>query len=83
FKEGTRWPEFIVATIVTIVVATLSMKLIGLAILAIIWLIVVVLAASFKKTFAGLTGDSYGAINEISEVSVLILVNVFVYSGLL
>ena len=83
FKEGTRWPEFIVATIVTIVVATLSMKLIGLAMLAIIWLIVVVLAAYFKKTFAGLTGDNYGAINEISEASVLILVNVFVHSGLL
>ena len=83
FKEGTRWPEFIVATIVTIVVATLSMRLIGLAMLAIIWLIVVVLAAYFKKTFAGLTGDNYGAINEISEASVLILVNVFVHSGLL
>ncbi|MFC1992284.1 adenosylcobinamide-GDP ribazoletransferase [Chloroflexota bacterium] len=83
FKEGTRWPEFIVATIITIIVATLSMKLIGLVILAIVSIIIMVLATYFKRTFAGLTGDNYGAINEISEASVLILINIFVYSGLL
>ena len=83
FKEGSRWPGFIVATIVTIAIAVVSMQLIGLAVLATVWLIVVALAAYFKKTFAGLTGDNYGAINEISEVSVLILVNMFVHSGLL
>ena len=83
FKEGTVWPGFTLAAIVTIVVAALSMKLVGLVILAIVSIITIVLAAYFKKTFAGLTGDNYGAINEISEVSVLILVNVFVHSGLL
>ena len=83
FKEGTAWPGFTLGTIVTIVVAALSMKWVGLVILAIVSIITIVLAAYFKKTFAGLTGDNYGAINEISEVSVLILVNVFVHSGLL
>jgi len=83
FKEGTVWPGFTLATIVTIVVAVLSMKLVGLVILAIVLIITIVLAAYFKKTFVGLTGDNYGAINEISEVSVLILVNIFVHSGLL
>ena len=83
FKEGTVWSGFTLAAIVTIVVAALSMKLVGLVILAIVSIITIVLAAYFKKTFAGLTGDNYGAINEISEVSVLILVNVFVHSGLL
>ena len=79
FKEGARWPGFIVATIVTIAIAVVSMQLIGLAMLAIVWLIVVALAAYFKKTFAGLTGDNYGAINEIAEISVLIVTNLFVY----
>jgi len=83
FKEGTRWPEFVVATIIAIVVAALAMKLVGLVILAIVLIITIALAIYFKKTFSGLTGDNYGAINEISEVSVLILVNFFVHLGLL
>ena len=83
FKEGTRWPEFVVATIIAIVVAALAMKLVGLVILAIVLIITIALAIYFKKTFSGLTGDNYGAIHEISEVSVLILVNFFVHLGLL
>jgi adenosylcobinamide-GDP ribazoletransferase len=83
FKEGTRWPGFVVATIFTITIAVVTMQFIGMAILAISWLIVVVLAAYFNKSFTGLTGDSYGAINEITEVSVLILVNVSVFLRLL
>ena len=83
FKEGTGWPGFTLATIVTIAVAAISMKLVGLAILAIVLIVTIVLAAYFKKTFGGLTGDNYGAINETSEVSVLILVNMFVHLGLL
>jgi len=83
FKEGTRWPDFTVATIVTIAIAVVSMQLIGLVILVTIWLIVVALAAYFNNTFVGLTGDNYGAINEIAEVSVLIMINLFVYLELL
>ena len=83
FKEGTGWLGLILATVVTLAVATFAMKLVGLAILAIVLIATIVLAAYFKKTFNGLTGDNYGAINETSEVSVLILVNMFVHSGLL
>jgi adenosylcobinamide-GDP ribazoletransferase len=83
FKEGAAWSGFVLATVVTIAVAALAMKLVGLVILAIVSIITIVLAACLKKTFAGLTGDNYGAINEISEASVLILVNVFLHSALL
>jgi len=38
------------------------------------WIIIVIAAAYFKSKFSGLTGDNYGAINELAEVSVLILV---------
>jgi len=79
FKEGNRWPVFIIATIITIAIAVVSLQLIGLAILAIVLIITTALAVYFKKTFAGLTGDNYGAINEIAEVSVLIVTNLFVY----
>jgi len=83
FKKGARWPGFIVATIITIAIAVVSMQLIGLVILSIVLIITTVLTAYFKKTFAGLTGDNYGAINEIVEVSVLIVTNLFVYLELL
>jgi len=83
FKEGTGWPGLTLATIVAVAAAALSLKLVGLVILAIVLIITIVLAAYFKKTFGGLTGDNYGAINEMSEVSVLILVNMFVHLGLL
>ena len=83
FKEGAGWLGFALATIVTIAVAVILMNLAGLVILLLVWIVTVVLAAYFKKTFAGLTGDNYGAVNEITEVSVLILVNLFVHMGFL
>jgi len=82
-KEETGWLGFILATIVTIAVAAIFLKLVGLVVLVSVLIITIVLAAYFKKTFGGLTGDNYGAINEVSEVSVLILVNMFVHLGLL
>ena len=83
FKEGTNWTGFTLATVFTVVVAGLTMKFIGLGILAIVLIITIALAIYFKNTFSGLTGDNYGAINEISEVSILILINLFVHLGLL
>ena len=47
-----------------------------------VWIITVVLAAYFKSKFSGLTGDTYGAINEVAEVSVLIIVILLVRLGL-
>ncbi len=51
----------------------------GLAIMAATWVIIVIVALYFKRKFSGLTGDTYGAINEIAEVSVLIMVNIFAF----
>ena len=39
-----------------------------------VWLITLAMAAYLKGKFSGLTGDNYGAINEVAEVSVLIMV---------
>ena len=39
-----------------------------------VWVIVVALATYLKRKFSGLTGDTYGAINETAEVGVLVLV---------
>lgn len=81
FKERTRWPGFTVATVITAVMAMLIAQLIGLAIMIVVWIVTVVAAAYFKGKFSGLTGDNYGAINEITEVSVLLFISLLANMG--
>ncbi|MFC2019765.1 adenosylcobinamide-GDP ribazoletransferase [Chloroflexota bacterium] len=84
-KQGTRWPQFVAATLITVVIAIALMplfRLSGLIALFGVWLTASAVAAYLKSKLGGLTGDSYGAINEIAEVSVLILVNMLVHLGL-
>ncbi len=85
FKQETRWLKFTVATLITFAVAVVLIplfQLVGLAIIFGVWIITVVTATYFKGKFSGLTGDTYGAINEVAEVSVLILVVLLVRLGL-
>jgi len=74
FKEHVNWGGVVIATIITIAVSVVLLQLLGLALVAAIWLILVIMAVFLKKKLGGLTGDTYGAINEVIEVSVLILV---------
>ena len=74
FKQGASWPRFTVATLITLVVAVILAQLTGFIIMLAIWVIVVAMAAYLKAKFGGLTGDTYGAINEVAEVCLLILV---------
>lgn len=78
FKQGTSWPRFTMATLITVAVAAILAQLAGLAIIFLIWVITVALATYLKRKFAGLTGDNYGTINEVTEVSVLILINLLI-----
>jgi len=78
FKEAASWPTLVVATLITLAIAVVLARWVGLAImLAIIvlavWIMVAIMAAFLKRRFDGLTGDTYGAINEVTEVCVLIL----------
>ena len=82
FKQGVSWQRFTTATVITLVVAIGLARLAnityfylaGLVIMLGIWVIVIAMAAYLKRKFSGLTGDTYGAINEVAEVCVLILV---------
>jgi adenosylcobinamide-GDP ribazoletransferase len=77
FKEGASWQRFVIATFITLAVAVILAQLTGFIIFIImlaIWVIVIAMAAYLKGKFGGLTGDTYGAINEVAEVCVLILV---------
>lgn len=74
FKQGTGWQWFLMATLITLVVTIVLAQMRGLAVMLGIWIIVIATAAYLKRKFSGLTGDTYGAINEVAEVCVLILV---------
>ncbi len=86
FKQGTSWPRFTMATLIAFMVVVILSLLAGLAIIFLmflIWVITVAMAAYFKSKFSGLTGDNYGAINEVAEVAVLILINLLAQVGLI
>lgn len=74
FKQGASWRRLTMATLVALAVAIPWFRLAGLVIMLGVWVIVVAMAAYLKGKFSGLTGDTYGAINEVAEVGVLILV---------
>jgi adenosylcobinamide-GDP ribazoletransferase len=79
FKQTTNWRQFLMATLITVVVALGLFSLAGLVILFITSLLSTGMACYLKQKFAGLTGDTYGAINEIAEVSVFIIVSLLAY----
>ncbi len=76
FKQNTRWPQFLSATIITFAVAIALFPFFSLTALLLIfgiWVITTLFSIYLKRKFAGLTGDTYGAINEVAEVLSLVL----------
>lgn len=83
FKEGTRWPSLVIATVITLTVVGILAHVIGLSIFIIIVAATAAFAAYLNRKFQGLTGDTYGAINEGAEVGVLLMVAMLAHTGLL
>jgi adenosylcobinamide-GDP ribazoletransferase len=80
FKQATGWRELVIATVIALVLAAGLLKLAGLAVLFIVWLLTMAIATYLKRRFAGLTGDTYGAINEVAESTVFILLSLLAYN---
>ena len=74
FKQGARWYRLTIATVMALAMAFIILQLWGLVLMAILWLFVFGIVSYFRSRLGGLTGDTYGAINEIAEVLVLILI---------
>lgn len=79
FKEQANWRKLALATslVLTSTLGLLTIKglpmvFASLVLIFIVWLIAAVLGLFLQRRFAGLTGDSYGAINEVTQVFVLI-----------
>ncbi len=81
FKQGNRWWSLVIATVITLGVVVALAQLKGFVIMMAVWVLVVAVAAFLKGRFGGLTGDTYGAINEVAEVLVLILVCLLAHVG--
>jgi len=73
FKQGANWQRLTITTVISLVVAVALLKLWGLVLMAALWLIAFGIASYFRSRLGGLTGDNYGAINELTEVLVLLL----------
>lgn len=72
-KQFTNWKQAAVATIFTIIIIFFISGTIGLIIIIFSVIIVLIIPYYLVKKINGLTGDNYGAINEIIEVWVLLV----------
>jgi adenosylcobinamide-GDP ribazoletransferase len=81
FKREASRPVFLVATVIALAIAVIPAEFAGLVIMLGVWIIAMAIAFLLKSRFGGLTGDSYGAINETAEVVVLILVCLLAHIG--
>jgi adenosylcobinamide-GDP ribazoletransferase len=74
FKQGATWQKLTISTIIALIVAVVLLKWWGLVLMVVLWLVGYGIASYFRSRLGGLTGDNYGAINEMSEVLVLLLI---------
>ena len=73
FKDAVTWKQFALATLIAMILCIGLLGAAGLIMLAGAWLITLSLSLYFKKLLKGLTGDTYGAINEIATIGVFFM----------
>lgn len=73
-RDSLTWSEVAVAGLVALGFAALILGLLGLALCLWVWLIAVSVAWLVQRRIPGLTGDVYGAINELAEAGAIVLV---------
>jgi adenosylcobinamide-GDP ribazoletransferase len=80
FKDAVSWKQFVPATAFALILSAGLFGIAGPAVMAGAWIISSLAALFFKRRLNGLTGDTYGAINEITTAGVLILVILLSYN---
>ena len=73
FKKGTDWRKLLIATAIALAAVIPLFGVAGLVIMLGVWLTALAMTSYLKGKFGGLTGDTYGAVNEVAEVAVLIM----------
>jgi adenosylcobinamide-GDP ribazoletransferase len=72
-KNAARWQELLLASIFSSVAAWLAASWIGLLIVGFVALLAYLIGRFTMARLPGLTGDIYGAVNEIVELAVLLV----------
>ncbi|MCX7912370.1 MAG: adenosylcobinamide-GDP ribazoletransferase [Dehalococcoidales bacterium] len=76
YKTSTRWGQFATATVITLamsgVLSFVSFSFTMLVLIPVIWLVTSAFGFYLTRRLGGLTGDTYGAINEVAEVVALL-----------
>jgi adenosylcobinamide-GDP ribazoletransferase len=73
FKNQATWLTVAAATVVGLAASVGFLRLTGLAIMFGVALVALSVCAILNRKFAGLTGDTYGAVIEVAEVTTLVL----------
>ncbi|MBN1178158.1 MAG: adenosylcobinamide-GDP ribazoletransferase, partial [Anaerolineae bacterium] len=74
FRDGLTWGHVALAAAVALLAAGLALGWAGLGLAAWVWLMALGIAAWVQRRIPGLTGDVYGAINELTEVGALLFI---------
>jgi adenosylcobinamide-GDP ribazoletransferase len=72
-KDNVRWPQVTLATIISALAAWLFAGWTGLLAFALAGVVLWLGAGFILRRISGLTGDSYGALCELTELAVLLL----------
>jgi adenosylcobinamide-GDP ribazoletransferase len=73
FKQRATWPWLAVTTSLTGIIAVVLCGFAGLGLMAAAAALVLLVGGFLNRRQGGLTGDSFGTINEMAEVAVLLL----------
>jgi len=80
-KQATGWSSLMLATVTTLAIAVVIAGWAVLAIVIPVWLFTIMAANYFSRRFNGLTGDTYGAISELSEVLILLVIVLLAFNS--
>lgn len=72
FQDGASWRQLALALLTAAVAGGLLLGIAGLLLLAIATVVALGLGLWFRRLLDGMTGDTYGATNEVAEVTVLL-----------
>lgn len=81
FKDSVNWKQVAFATLITLLISIVLFNVSGLVIVLFAWLVITLAATYFKSQLGGLTGDTYGAINEIALITTLLVINVLIFKN--